>query len=150
MSDLKLIAFDGEDLEVVSAHVQDALVRVADMGFSKSDNRFVCLLNRYAWEKNTIKITNKITRKNKGERHRAALRFDYVKNVRTKGFDLNSQDGVLELLSITFEPNEMPEGVAILNFAGGATLALELECLEVRLHDLGAAWSAKARPKHDI
>ncbi len=146
MSDLKLLALDSEDLEVISAHVQDALVRVVDMGFSAADNRFALLINRYVWE-----IENKKPlRKNKGERRRAALRFDYVKNVQAKGFDLSSKDGVLELLSIAFEMNDAPEGILIMNFAGGATLRLSLECLEVRLEDLGAAWSAKARPKHDL
>ncbi len=144
MSELKLLAIDSEDLEVVSAHAQDAIVRVADMGFSQNERRFILLINRYVWEK------GKKRKKDKGERRRAALRFDFVQNVQTKGFDLNAKEGALELLSIEFNVSSVPSGFVILNFAGGATLKLELECLEVRLHDLGGAWAANMQPKHDI
>ena len=41
MSDLKLLALDTEDLEVISTHVQDAVVRVADMGYARGDNYYL-------------------------------------------------------------------------------------------------------------
>ena len=50
MTDLKLLALDTEDLEVISAHVQDAVVRVADMGYARGDRRFALLMNRFDWE----------------------------------------------------------------------------------------------------
>ena len=50
MTDLKLLALDSEDLDVISATTQDAIVRVGDMGFAKADKRFALLMNRYAWE----------------------------------------------------------------------------------------------------
>ena len=50
MTDLKLLALDTEDLEVISAHVQDAVVRVADMGYARGDHRFALLMNRFDWE----------------------------------------------------------------------------------------------------
>ena len=55
MTDLKLMALDGEDLEVISAHTQDATVRVGDMGFAKADRRFALIMNRYAWEDDATK-----------------------------------------------------------------------------------------------
>ncbi len=150
MSELKLLALDSDDLSVISAYTQDAILRVSDMGFSKSDNRFVLLLNRYVWE--TDKKQKR--KKDKGQRRRSALRFDFVQHVQAKGFDLKAVDGVLELLSIEFrktpDSENDPSGIITLNFAGGATLRLEVECLEARIHDLGAAWRASARPNHDI
>ncbi|MCF6301607.1 MAG: DUF2948 family protein [Devosiaceae bacterium] len=141
MPDLKLLALDKEDLEVVSAYTQDAVLRVNDMGFVKSDKRFALVMNRYVWEEGDPK--------NKGLRRRAAMHFDHVLEVKSKGINLESQEGVLDLLSITFEETDAPSGVVTLSFAGGGTVELVVECLELRLSDLGASWAAKATPKHE-
>jgi hypothetical protein len=39
--ELKLVAVDRDDIEVVSAHVQDALVRLGDIFWRPSEHRFV-------------------------------------------------------------------------------------------------------------
>jgi hypothetical protein len=140
MPDLKLLALDAEDLAVISATTQDAVVRVGDMGFARADHRFALLMNRFAWEEAG----------KKGERRRSALHFDRVNDVKIAGFDSNARDGVLELLAITFAPAgaEDPSGQIELAFAGGATVRLDVECLEARMQDLGAAWAAKMKPEH--
>jgi hypothetical protein len=140
MPDLKLLALDSEDLDVISATTQDAVVRVGDMGFAKADSRFALLMNRFAWEEGGK------TR----QRKRAALHFDRVSDVKVAGINTEAVDGVLELLAIRFAPAaaEAPEGIVELAFAGGGTIRLTVECLEARLQDLGAAWAAKATPAH--
>jgi hypothetical protein len=143
MTDLKLIALDTEDLEVISAHVQDAVVRVADMGYARGDRRFALLMNRFDWEAAT-------KGRDKGVRKRAALHFDAVQSVVTNGFDPSSAEGVLALLAITFTSIDGPAGIVELSFAGGGTVRLGVECLEARLSDLGAAWAAAAKPKHAL
>jgi hypothetical protein len=138
MPDLKLLALDSEDLDVISATTQDAVVRVGDMGFAKADHRFALLMNRFAWEEDgRVK-----------QRKRAALHFDRVNDVKVSGIDTNSVDGVLELLAIRFNVSDDPAGSIDLEFAGGGTVRLGVECLEARLQDLGAAWAAKATPEH--
>jgi len=143
MTDLKLLALDAEDLDVISAHVQDAVLRVEDMGFAEADMRFALILNRFVWE-------NAAKGRRANERRRSALRFERVLAVRVAGIDLNAREGVLELLSVRFNGNEAPAGTVTILFAGGGTVELDVECLEGRLHDLGAAWAAKARPAHDL
>lgn len=143
MTDLKLLALDTEDLEVISAHVQDAIVRVADMGYARGDRRFALLMNRFDWETDTA-------RRGKGVRKRTALHFDAVQSVVTNGFDPSSAEGVLELLAITFTPIDGPAGIVELSFAGGGTVRLGVECLEARMSDLGAAWAAAAKPSHAL
>jgi hypothetical protein len=142
MTDLKLLALDSEDLDVISATTQDAVVRVSDMGFAQADHRFALLMNRYAWE---IGADNQ---RSKGQRKRAALHFDRVNGAQVAGIDLNAQQGVLELLDIRFEAKDEPAGCIELRFAGGGTVRLDVECIEARLQDLGAAWAAKAKPEH--
>ncbi|MCB9993142.1 MAG: DUF2948 family protein [Hyphomicrobiaceae bacterium] len=141
MPDLKLLALDAEDLDVISAFTQDAVVRVEDVGFAKGDRRFALLMNRYCWEDGAGA--------RKGVRRRTALRFENVRDIASRGINLNARDGVLELLTMTFEPTAEPEGKITLTFSGGGEIELQVECLEARLHDLGAAWAAAATPKHD-
>lgn len=142
MTDLKLLAIDDEDLAVISAHVQDAVVKVGDMGYATTDRRFLMLMNRYAWE-----VGDK---RGRGQRKRTELHFDFVSSAHAEGIDLNAKDGVLELLAVTFTKGEDPAGQVLLAFAGGGTVRLEVECLEARLRDLGGTWAAKAQPKHEI
>lgn len=142
MPDLKLLALDAEDLEVISAFTQDAVMRVEDIGLSKSDSRFALLMNRFVWESSDPK--------GRGERRRTAVHFDYVRNVTSNGINLEARDGVLELLSIRFIADDSPSGRIVLDFAGGGTVELAVDCLEARLQDLGAAWAAKAKPTHSL
>ncbi len=141
MTDLKLLALDSEDLEVISAATQDAIVRVPDMGFARADKRFALLMNRFAWEDGSNR---------KGVRKRAALHFDRVTGVKIAGFDPNATEGALELLAITFTPAVEPSGTVELTFAGGGAVRLEVEVLEARLADLGAAWAATGKPEHAV
>ncbi|MCS6759148.1 MAG: DUF2948 family protein [Candidatus Devosia euplotis] len=143
MTDLKLLALDTEDLEVISTHVQDAIVRVADMGYARADRRFALLMNRFDWESGKA-------RRDKGVRKRTALHFDSVQSVVTSGFDPAAAEGVLELLAVTFMPIDGPAGIIELSFAGGGAVRLGVECLETRLSDLGAAWAAAAKPAHSF
>ncbi len=138
MPDLKLLALDPEDLEVISATTQDAVVRVGDMGYAKADQRFALLMNRFAWEDG-----GKVR-----QRKRAALHFDRVTDVKVSGIDTNSIEGVLELLALRYTVTDDPAGYVDLDFAGGGTVRLTVECLEARLQDLGAAWAAMATPEH--
>jgi hypothetical protein len=141
MTDLKLLALDSEDLEVISAHLQDAVIRVTEMGYAKADKRFALLMNRFDWAGKG---------RGAGTRKRAALHFDHVTRVEFSGFDPNAQEGVLNLLAITFTEGDAPSGAVLLSFAGGGTVRLHVECLEARLADLGAAWAAKAKPEHAL
>ena len=138
MPELKLLALDSQDLDVISATTQDAVVRVGDMGFAQGDHRFALLMNRFAWEQ-----AGKVR-----ERRRAALSFDRVLEAKVAGINLDAVEGVLELLAIRFTETEAPSGQVELAFAGGGTIRLNVECLEVRLQDLGAAWAARQTPGH--
>ncbi|UYN99421.1 MAG: DUF2948 family protein [Devosia sp.] len=143
MTDLKLIALDPEDLEVVSAHVQDAVIRTADMGYARADRRFAMLMNRFDWSRDG-------NPRDKGLRKRAALHFDGVSHVAFSGFDPAAPEGVLSLLAVNFQLADAPSGTVELRFAGGGTIRLTVDYLEARLADLGAAWAASAKPAHDL
>ncbi|MGU3493330.1 DUF2948 family protein [Xanthobacteraceae bacterium A53D] len=140
MDELKLFALDDEDLAIISTHLQDAVVKVGDMGFVPKSQRFALLLNRFDWDG-----------KPDGEnfvRRRSGLHFERVRNVKLRGFDVKAHDAVLNLLAITFEPTDEPSGLLQLTFSGGAEIRLEVECIEAGLSDLGPAWGCPHKPEH--
>jgi hypothetical protein len=142
MTDLKLVALDSEDLAVISAHMQDSVFKVGDVEWSPRDQQFALAANRFVWEE--------AARKRKGfERHRAALVFKRVLAVRSTGIDRQKRDEVLSLLAIRFEQKgEGPDGTVELTLSGAATIALDVECIEVQLADVGGAWETASKPRH--
>ncbi|MCX5495827.1 DUF2948 family protein [Kaistia dalseonensis] len=145
MDKLKLVAFDQDDLAVVSAHVQDAVLKVGDLAFLPKEQRFAAVINRFVWEK----PAEGTFRKN-WERRRAGFHFDRVTAVRSTGIDRHNAEAVLDLLAISFEETEAPAGTVTLIFAGGGAIALDVECIEASISDLGPAWATKACPQHEL
>jgi hypothetical protein len=148
MTDLKLIALDEEDLAVLSAHLQDAVMRVADIAYLKTERRFAAVANRFDWERGSLNGVEPRRRKDAHVRKRCGLRFERVLGAQVTGFDLKAKDAILSLLAIGFEPDDPPAGHILLVFSGGAAIRLHVECIEAELKDLGAAWRAKGKPNH--
>jgi hypothetical protein len=141
---LKLVALDQQDLSIVSAHVQDAILRAGDLTFMAREKRFVVPMNRFAWETQTGFF------KPKPQRRNSVLHFDRVGSARSTGIATDKPDEVLELLAVTFHPTEPPGGEIELVFSGKASIRIRVECIEARLADLGGAWEAASRPTHRI
>lgn len=132
MDALKFVALDREDLEVVSTHLQDAMVRVADVIWRPQERRLVIPLDRFDW----------IAASNSGstsERQPAALRFERVNALKCRNIDPKAKEVVLNLLAVDFVETDPPGGTVTLFFADDSALRLEVECLECELADLGPA-----------
>jgi len=143
MSQLKLVALDEEDLAIVSAHVQDAVLKVADLAFLPADKRFVVAMNRFVWENKRGLFSRQ------HERRRSVLHFENVRAVRISGFKREAGDDVLSLLALRFDAgSEAPAGTIELTCSGGAAIQLDVGYVEARLSDLGAAWETSALPRH--
>lgn len=140
MKDLRLTALDAQDLEVISAHMQDAVVRVGNMQFLPGPKKFILEANRFDWLH--AAETGEPTRK------RALLQFARVGAVKAKAIPQGEADYALDLLAIAFEPEASPSGAILLSFAGGGTIRLAVECIEAQLADVSGAWAAQSMPKH--
>jgi hypothetical protein len=139
---LKLLALDDEDLAVVSAHMQDAVFKCGDLHYWPAKNQFAVAANRFAWEETEAGSKP-------FERRRAALVFKQVKGVKSAGFDRMKEDLVQSLLAVTFEKDgDGPDGSIELVLAGGGSILLDVECIEVQLADTGGAWETKLKPRH--
>jgi len=139
---LKLLALDPEDLTVISAQMQDAVFKVGDIDYKPRTKQLLLAANRFAWEESE--------RNAKGfERRRAGLCFKQVTSVRSIGFDRNAADQVLSLLAVIYEVDgEGPEGTVELVLAGGGSILLNVDCIEVQLADTGGAWETTMKPRH--
>lgn len=142
MARLKLIAHDEEDLKILSAHLQDAVVKMSELAYLPQSRRFAMVLNRYCWEENAVKHA--------GLRMRAGLHFDGVLKARARNLRQDASDAVLELLAVAFTPSGEGAGSIALSFAGGGKIRLEVECIDAVLTDLAGPWPAAARPEHRL
>jgi hypothetical protein len=145
MPELKLIALDADDLKVISAHLQDAVLKVGDIAYLPRERRFAAIGNRFDW---TEALAGPNGKADTFVRRRAALRFERVLGAQVQGIDLARKDAVLELLAIAFEAGDAPQGHVTLHFAGGGAIRLEVECIEAELKDLGPVWSSVSMPRH--
>ncbi len=147
-SPLRLMALDEDDLNVISACLQDAVVVVRDMALVPGEKRFALVVNRFAREAGAARKGFRKTY----QRRRTALHFEGVRSARTFGFDRSDTDQVLVLLAIHFEPDpepgSEPAGEITLVFAGDAVIVLNVDYVEAQMSDLGPAWSTSNVPRH--
>ena len=142
MDPLKLIALDRDDLEIVSTHLQDSTIKVADIVWRPEEKRCVFGLNRFDWEQAVQGAAPEY------KRRRTALRFDRVTACKCRNLSPVAKDAVLNLLAVEFSETDAPGGVVMLHFSGGGTLRLDVECLECELVDLGPVWPTSCCPQH--
>ena len=128
-SQRKLAALDGDDLAVISAHVQDAAVVAGDILWRQAEKRLVVAMRRIDCE--DILAGDCVPR-----RLISALRFDRVLSCQSREIDMDAPELPLTLLGLEFHPGKAPGGQVMLLFASGGVLRLEVECLECELADL--------------
>ena len=139
---LKLIANSEEDLRVISAHLQDAIVSTKDIAHLKSNRIFLLQLNRFMWED----IEKGVFRKNK--RIRTFLKFDNVLKVSSKNIKQKNTSRFLDFLTI--ESNLLDDKSYEINliFSGDSIIKVNSEVIDVTLDDQGLPWESKTTPKH--
>ena len=137
---LKLLARDAEDLSVLSVHLQDAALKIADIVFLPREHRFAFAVDRFDWERRTLE--------NKNCRRRAAVHFEGVIKVASRGVPVDDKAAEVNLLALAFEPGESPGGTVSLLIEGGGMIRLDVECLEAAMKDLGPTWDCDCCPEH--
>ena len=131
---LRLQARDAEDLAVISAVMQDAVVSVAEMGFVATESRFAMVVNRFMWESDC------------DQRVLCGVRFEGVQRVQFRDIDVQKPDLALEILAI--QPGD--ENQIMIYFAGGGCLRLEASALLCLVEDRAVPRPACGRPAHDL
>ncbi len=139
---LKLIAKNKDDLNVLSAHLQDAIVSVSEIAHLKKNKLLLIQMNRFMWED----VERGIYRKNK--RVRTVLKFENVLKVSSKNINYNNKNQFLDFLAI--ESHEMTDKTQEMNlvFSDDLILKVSAEVIEVTLDDQGVPWDTEVKPKH--
>ena len=161
---LRLRAHDPQDMDVIAALLQDALVPRVDMAFLPEEKRFVMVANRFHWPKDQTQagVRQAPSRPEPTpegedasfddsenpppfERVNSGVCFDKVQRVRFRGLSPDAKGEILSLLTITSDPRSIT-----LLFAGDAAIHLEVEAVRCHLEDLGRPWPTRWRPEHAL
>ena len=140
---LNIGALDTEDLKVISALTQDAVLPITEMRWQARARRFALLVNRFRWEDTGRD-------RHGAERVQSLLVFENVLHVASQGVDRSETDMVLSLLSVDWQPGEDGAGHILLTLAGDGAIRLQCEALEARLRDVTRPYRAPSRhvPDH--
>lgn len=143
---IRLRAEDAEDLGVIAALVQDAILPGSEISWIAGKRRFACLINRFRWE-------DKVARAgpHPPERVQAVLQFDDVMAVKSQGLAAGAfRDVVLSILTLGFEPGTDGAGRILLTFAGDGAIGLGVETVNVTLQDVTRPYRAPSGkvPEH--
>lgn len=140
---LHLHAVNADDLEVLSAALVSTTVKRADLALQKARRRLAFVGNRFRWEDGRLEGMG-------GSRIRTGVQINDVIGVRAQGIAALDGEAVLELLSITQKPLDAPAAELTLNFAGGMTMLLDVDCIDVLMDDMGRPWYTPNQPDHGL
>ncbi|WP_299689397.1 DUF2948 family protein [uncultured Tateyamaria sp.] len=142
---LNLGALDGDDLQVISSLVQDAVFPITEMRWDGKARRFALLLNRFRWE-------DAGKGRHAPERVQALLSFEDVLGVSSQGIDRSDTETILSLLSIAFGDAGDGAGHVTLTLAGDGAIRLSVEAIDATLRDVTRPYVApsKSVPEHDV
>ena len=134
-SALKLHAQSSDDIEMLSALLQDALIAGADMIFDRAENTFMLVANRYCWELQDA-----------GQQMRCmcGVKFGTISAVRTRGMTADKTQ-FYNLLAIEYDKAAQH---IMLVFSGGVGIQLEVSSIMIIVRDLAEPHPSFARPDH--
>ena len=144
VKNLKLLATSDEDLRVVAAHLQDAIVSTQDIASLKKSRIFLIQLNRFMWED----VEKGVFRKNK--RIRTILKVENVISVLSKRINKKKEKNFLDFLTIESNLLADKSYEIKLIFSGDAVIKIKTEVIDVTLDDQGYPWESKTEPKHNF
>ncbi len=140
---LRLLAEDDDDLQVISAALQDAISTVREIVYEPQARRLTIALNRFCWECSEAEPI----------RIRAGLQLGGVLGVKSRDVKLDAKDAIVSILALTFAPAEAeddPGGVVLIHLAGDGDIRVEVECIDAVLSDISDPWPAQASPAHQV
>lgn len=119
----KIIATDGEGLQMISACCAGGKVKIADIKYLQSNKIFLLSIER-----------NKVETQQQDKKIISICKFDYIDKVKSKNLDQKNPELVLELLAIDYLKNK-DEFEINLFFQNNAHISLSTEVIEARLED---------------
>ena len=157
-SNLRLRAYDTDDLAVLSSLLQDAIIPGSDMHIDTSNKRFVLVANRFCWERPPL---DNVTLADGGivyEPVLSGMQIFNVVRVQQSGMPSNRHDSLLSLLALQVEPikaaaktqsaNAAKWAISLL-FSNNATIRLSVTSIDVIVEDIDLTRPTTVQPRHD-
>ena len=119
----KIIATDNEGLQMISACVAGAKVKVADIKYLASNKVFLISIER-----------TKVETDQENKKINSICRFDLISGVKSKNIDQKNNQLILELIAIDYLKNKDDYEINLI-FNDNSHIALTTETIEVRLED---------------
>jgi len=141
---LNLTGENEEDLNIMSAYLQDSIVLTKDITFLKKNKSFIMMANRFMWED----VEKGLFRDAK--RIRTAIKFENVIKVQSKNIGQKNTNEPLDFLAMKSNIDNDENKKIKIFFAGNSAIFLILEAIEIVMNDLGEPWSVKSIPKHEF
>ncbi len=142
---LKLVAATPDDLEILSAALEGTITSPGEMSFLRSRRAFTLMGSRFKWED----ISDAPDHQGAWYRIRSGVYISDVLAVQSSGISQSAPTEVLELLNISVEMKDNIAADICLEFAGGGTIKLDVECINVTLTDVDKAWPTQQKPVHE-
>ena len=150
---LRLLARDEDDVAVVSALLQDAIIPGADMEFKRKTNQFFIVANRFCWEIQPLDGVTSSDGKPVHQRRLCGICIRHVTAVQHHKWPDMRQDTLFNLLALRYVDmaNRAGEGVCLqFEFSGGSSLRLLTDEIDITLADLDAGHPTSLQPAHDV
>ncbi len=137
---LQMIAEDGDDLHVIAACLQDALIPLSGIEYDEKEGYFCLVANRFCWEceSETLDGNDYYTRV------AAGLSFRHVTDVHKKDINIHNQHELINLLTI----HQQEDDFIHLIFSGGSEIKLKIDKLNCHLKDIDEPYPTSKRPSH--
>ena len=119
----KIIANDKDGLQMISACMTGAKIKLSDIKFLKSNKIFLLSAERFGVENDNDK-----------KKINSICKFDFIDNVKSKNIDQKNDELILELLAIDYLKNKENFEINLI-FKNNAHIILTSETIEVRLED---------------
>ncbi len=152
---LRLRAEDAEDVAILSAQLQDAILPVADVAYLADRHEFVMVVNRFMWHVGLVpRAANGDGRDNGQDRNddrpvylrtNCGVCIKHVRTVQLRGIDLRERSRILNLLAMQLDGNHID-----LHFSGDGRIRLTVDRVNCRMQDLDEPWPTRHRPCHSI
>ena len=150
---LRLLARDKDDVAVLSALLQDAIIPGADMEFDRNTNQFILVANRFCWEIPPLDGVTSSDGKLVHERRLCGICIRHVTAAQHHNWPDMRQDALFNLLALRHVDmaEQVNEGVGLqFEFSGGSSLRLLTDEIDITLADLDAGNPTSFQPAHDV
>lgn len=138
---LRMMAEDADDLQVIAACLQDAIIPLSGMDYDQDAGKFHLVANRFCWECSPEMLDGNPYY----ARVSAGLAIHHVVKIKQKDLNLQNRNELVNLLTI----HDGGENCIDLIFSGGVEIRLIIDKICCHLKDMDEPYPTPNKPSHE-